>query len=113
MAINFNKTWEQRQEELQQQFNSSSIIPNGQYKAVITGAHTERHKSGGYDILVISVEITEGEHAGKQTKKVILLMKLTRKKRNVNEMRHNSMLYLFNLDCLITPSVSSSTSYMI
>ncbi|EIN15196.1 Hypothetical protein, putative DUF669 family phage protein [Mycoplasmopsis agalactiae 14628] len=72
MAINFNKTWEQRQTELinSQQNNK---IDDGTYVAKITSANLKMHDKYKVQVVEIAIEITEGENKGKTDSKVYFI----------------------------------------
>ncbi|ENY69004.1 Hypothetical protein, putative DUF669 family phage protein [Mycoplasmopsis bovigenitalium 51080] len=94
MAINFNKTWLERQLELQSQSVTMSSLPDGTYEAKITEAHTERHHSGNYDVLVISVEISSGVFKGYTNSKTYFIDELYphTRKRSFDESQFNKLL---------------------
>lgn len=72
MAINFDKTWEQRQHELINSYQNNKI-DDGIYKAKITSANLKMHDKYKVQVVEIAIEIIEGESQGKTDSKVYFI----------------------------------------
>ncbi|MCS4536764.1 hypothetical protein NXS15_01285 [Mycoplasma sp. CSL7475-4] len=73
MAINFNKTWEQRSQEAKENTNGGSIA-DGSYKAKINNAAIIMHPIHKCEVIDIDMEvISEGSEKGKTTTKTLFI----------------------------------------